>query len=152
MKNWVVMFAVCFALAGCGDSGLNPFGWLGGQSETEETLNDFEIVTIEDPRPLVPQVTSLRIDRTPGGAIIRASGLPQQQGWHSASLVVRDDGVATNGVLTYDFRAIPPTTATRGSTAQSREITVARTISNIALQNIRTIRVVGASNALTARR
>ncbi len=152
MKHWVGMIAAGLLLSGCGDSGINPFGWLGGQSEEPETLSDATIITIEDPRPLMPQITSLRIERTPGGAIIRATGLPPQQGWHSASLVARHAGEPVGGVITYEFRAIPPSDATRGSTVQSREIVVARTLSNIALQDVRSIRVVGANNALTARR
>jgi len=152
MTRWAVMVVASFVLSGCGDSGLNPFGWFGGQDENVETLAEVELVTIEDPRPLIPRVTSLRIDRTPGGAIIRATGLPDQQGWHHAALVIRDDGVPQNGILTFDFRAVPPPTTTRSSTVQSREVTVARTISSIALQNVRTIRVVSASNVMTARR
>ena len=152
MTKWAVLIALSFALSGCGDSGLNPFGWFGGQGERVETLEEVEIITVEDSRPLIPRVTSVRIDRTPGGAIVRATGLPDQQGWHNASLVVRDGSASQNGVLTLDFRAVPPPTPTRSSTVQSREVTAARTVSSIALQNIRTIRVVAASNVMTARR
>ena len=152
MKKTILVIVAGVALSGCGDSGLNPFGWIGGQGERVETLDDVEILTVEDPRPLVPQITSLRIDRTPGGAIIRATGLPAQQGWHNAALVARDEGVPSNGIITYDFRATPPVGTTRSSTVQSREINAARTISSIALQNIRVVRVVAAGNTMTARR
>ncbi|MEM9971767.1 MAG: hypothetical protein AAF762_11815 [Pseudomonadota bacterium] len=138
-------------LSGCGDSGLNPFGWFGGQQEEPtETVSDAQIVTIEDPRPLIASVTAVRVERTPGGAIVRATGLPPEQGWHSAGLVRR--GSVSNGVLTFDFRAIPPETPTRTSTVQSRELVVAFTLSNTTLQSVRQIRVVGATNALTTRR
>ena len=147
------MAAILMGVSACGDSGLNPFGWFGGQSEAGvETLSEAETVVRTDSRPLVPTVTSVRVERTPGGAIVRATGLPPVQGWHAAALVARNDGRPTDGVLTFDFRAAPPDAATRRSTVQSRELVVAFPLSNIALQNTRSIRVVGASNIVTTRR
>ena len=150
-RFWVVAVLSALALTGCGDSGLNPFGWFGGQSEEDgETLSDFTITEVRDPRPRIATVTALTIDRTPGGAIIRATGLSPEQGWHSADLVPVEDGAPA--VLTFDFRAVQPEGPTRVSTVQSREIVVGYPISDIALQDVRTIRVVAASNIVAVRR
>ena len=154
MKHLGAMILVAFGLSACGDSGLNPFGWFSGQSEPGvEMLNDVDIAAaVRETRPRVPTVTALRVDRTPGGAIVRATGLPQQQGWHSADLIARNDGIPTDGVLTFDFRARPPEAPTRASTTQSRELVVAVPLSNTRLQGVRSIRVVSANNILTTRR
>ena len=153
MKHWVGIALVTFGLSGCGGVSLNPFSWFGGQSEASvETLNDVTFVEFEDPRERITRVTSLRVNRTPGGAIVQATGLPPQQGWHSAALVPVNDGEPTDGVLTFDFRAFPPTAPTRASTVQSREIVVGYTLSNTQLLGVRTIRVVAATNIATTRR
>lgn len=141
-------------LAGCGirESRLNPFNWFGGGAEEAETLEPFQIVEVSDPRPLVPQITSLTIDRTPGGAIVRVTGLPPTQGWYDVSLVRETDGEPVEGVLSYSLRAFPPDTPTRVSTTQSRELTAARFISEITLAQVSVIQVTGSQNSRAARR
>lgn len=130
---------------------LNPLNWFRSDpaDETVETVN-FERPV--DRRPLVAEITALVIERMPGGAIVRATGLPPEQGWHTAELVRESDDQPADGVLTYAFRAVPPATRTRVSTQQSRELTVARFLSDFDLASIRQIRVVGARNARVARR
>ncbi|CAN0603427.1 unnamed protein product, partial [Ectocarpus sp. 12 AP-2014] len=74
-------------------------------------------------------------------------------GWHNADLVsANPDGQPFNGVLSYSLRAEPPQTQTRVSTRQSRELTVAVFISDIALSGVRVIQVTGAQNSRIARR
>lgn len=140
--------AAALALSGCGESRLNPFIWFRSSPQAE-ILAPLEIDRT-DPRPLVAEITGLAVERTPGGAIIRAAALPPQQGWHHAALVAEGD--AADGVLDYSFRAIPPDTPQRVSTVPSRELTAAVFVSEIDLAGIRTIRVLGATNARTARR
>ncbi|MGI9390383.1 MAG: hypothetical protein ACR2O1_10035 [Boseongicola sp.] len=98
------------------------------------------------------EITALVIERMPGGAIIRATGLPPEQGWHTAELVRETESEPVDGVLTYSLRAIPPATRNRVSTQQSRELTVARFLSDFELASVRQIRVVGARNSRVARR
>lgn len=139
-------------LAGCGrvrESRLNPFNWFG-RSE-EETGTVAPVQEVRDPRPLVDQITALTIEPTPTGAIVRATGLPPMQGWHSAALVAQSDG-PVGGEMVFHFRAIPPVGATRVSTAQSRELTVATRLTADELAVTRLVRVVGARNARVVRR
>lgn len=150
-RSLILALAVATGLAGCArvaDSRLNPFNWFGG-SETEEAAAPAEVDT--DPRPRVAQVTSLRIEPTPTGAIVRATGLPPTQGWYAAALVPETDG-PVNGEMVYIFRAVPPLERASVSTVQSRELTVARALTALELAETRVVRVVGANNALVARR
>lgn len=144
--------AAVLLLTGCGESRLNPFNWFGSDTQSE-TVDDVDIPVVTDDRPLVDQITALVIERTPGGAIIRVTALPPTQGWFDASLVsLTPEDAPADGVLVFDFRAYPPAAPTRVSTSQSRELTAAVFVSDIVLENVRQIRVNGASNARTARR
>ena len=150
-KNWIALALVLVLASGCGtvrDSRLNPFNWFGSD---EETLDPIEVEN--ERRPVVSQITSLVIERTPGGAIVRATALPPSQGWFAPELVpATSDGDPVEGVLSYAFRAVPPNAPTRQSTPQSRELSAAVFIPNIVLDRVRVIQVTGAQNSRIARR
>lgn len=151
MKRPVLtVLALALVLSGCAglrDSRLNPFNWFGGERESRVAAAAGEVV---DPRGLVDQIVSLRVDRMPGGAIVNAIGLPPTQGHWDGELVRRADVPA--GTLSYEFRLRPPPAPTRTSTQQSREVLVGTFVSDQALQGIRTIEVIGASNRRSVRR
>lgn len=138
-------------LGACGsmrESRLNPLNWFK-KSESVQTVG----LTSErpaDPRPLVQDVVSMSVEPYPGGAIIRATGLPPTQGWWDAELVARP--VDENGVLVYEFHVFPPLGATPANLPQSREITVATSLSTIRLGGVSEIVVQGAANARSSRR
>lgn len=102
-------------------------------------------------RPLVPRVTDMRLDVVPGGVILRAVGLPPLQGYWGAELVPANDGAVENGVLTYLFELLPPTTATRVSTERSREVLAGLFLSDQDLRGVREVRVAADQNALGRR-
>lgn len=148
--NTPLVAALCatMALGACStisNSRLNPFNWFGGSEETAVV----EVVKPADKRLLVSQVTTLKLEKMPGGVIIRAVGLPPTQGYWEAELVARP---VEDGVIIYDFRIFPPITAQISSTPQSREVTVGAYLSDVKLDAIRQITVQGANNALTSRR
>lgn len=138
------------ALPGCArlrDSRFNPLNWFGpGQEAAVADL----YVRPEDPRALVAQVTELRVEPYPGGAIVRATGVPPSQGYWQAELVAQE--VDENGRLVYEFRVFPPLEPAAPGTPYSRQITVAASISSVALQGVGTIVVQGAGNALSSGR
>lgn len=145
------------ALTGCSrisGSRLNPLNWFGASTEETRTTSQVRVETVErrDTRPLVNQITALRVDRVPSGAIVYATGLPPSQGFFAADLVQRNGGVAENGVLVLDFVAIPPRTQTAVGTQRSREITAALFMSEQSLQGVRSIVVRGLSNQRSVRR
>ena len=151
-RRHFLLGGVALLVTGCGfgESRLNPFNWFSSAPE-EETLEPFQVIEVEDDRPLVAQITALNIDRTPGGAIVRVTGLPPTQGWYDVALV-DESGGPIDGVQSYSLRASPPDEPQRVSTVQSREVTAARFISDIALAQVRVIQVTGAQNSRAARR
>lgn len=142
-------------LAGCGtirDSRVNPFNWFGGSQE-EVGLTPEDIVDRIDNRPLIDQVTSLRIERVQGGAIVHAVGLPPTQGAWEADLVAENRGLPDeNGALVLQFKAFPAPGRTRQSTPASREVVAGTFLSDQTLAAVRQITVRGARNARTTRR
>ena len=147
---------VCVApllVAGCGavnTSPLNPFNWFGGR-EDPQAVSPLEQPA--DPRPLIDQVTQVTIDSTPAGAIVRASGLAAAVGYWNAALVpVNRDGEAdASGVLTLEFRAVPPPEPTPGSPA-ARTVVTGYFVSRQRLQDVRVITVTAATNSASVRR
>lgn len=145
-----VVLGLGLAVAGCAgvrQSKLNPFNWFK-KSEPRETI----VLPQEgsDPRPLVETVLSMQVEPIPGGAVVRARGLPPTQGWWEAELVPQD--LDDKGVLVYEFRLLPPKGKAEVSTQVSREIDVAIYISDVKLENVQEIVVQGATNARSARR
>ena len=105
---------------------------------------------VSETRPLMPQIAALAVEPTPGGAILRATGLPPRQGYWDGALV--PVAQPDPSVLAFEFRALPPLTPTRVSTERSRYVDVAVFVDNNALAGIREIRVAAAENARAARR
>jgi hypothetical protein len=159
-------------LAGCGavrDSRVNPFNWFGN-SRSEP------VQTRESTNPLIPsvrrgifanqrardaiyrgqpfqQVTDLTVERVPGGAIIRATGLAERQGIYDVQLTpATDDETPIDGVLIYRLEGVTPANATRVGTAPTREVIAARKVTDQTLAGVSQIRVEGQLNAQVARR
>ncbi|WP_204114611.1 hypothetical protein [Shimia biformata] len=168
MRKTGLALLVVATLGGCGfsQSNWNPFNWFGSSEEVE--------VIDENTNPLVPQksntgmfakkppppypgvpvgqVKELRIERVKGGALIRVTGVSDYLGSHSVKLQPENDGVPIQGVLTYQLLAINPGTPAGGGSEIAREVTVAHSLTNQQLEGVRTIKVVGARNALQSRR
>ena len=99
------------------------------------------------------QVTDLRIERIPGGAIIRATGLAARQGIYEVRLTpATEDETPVDGVLTYRLEGMRPGYATPVGTKPTREVVAARKVTDQTLQGVRSIRVEGVSNAQVSRR
>ena len=145
----VLTLTLCAALAGCGSvssSNLNPFNWFGG-GETAIAVTPEGIPV--DPRPLVDQVTNVVAERVPGGVILRATGLPPTLGYWSAELVPADPDLRPdeNGILTLDFRALPPVTAQPVGSPAARQIVVGFFLSEQTLSGLRAVSVRAERNA-----
>lgn len=136
------------ACGGFSQSNWNPVNWFGGSEEvviTPTTENGRPV----DPRPLVDQVLSMSVEPYPGGAIIRATGLPPTVAYWGGQLVPEP---VKDGRLTFRFILLPPPEPARVSTQQSREVIVGTSLSNKELEGIREIVVQGATNARSSRR
>ena len=134
------------ACAGFGASKLNPLNWF--KRAAPEALEFVQ--RPEDSRALVAQVTELKVEPYPGGAIVRATGVPTSQGWWDAELVKVES--EEEGVILYEFRIFPPPVPRPAGTPYSRQVTVATSLSSIALAGVAKIVVQGSANALSSRR
>ncbi|MCO6382505.1 MAG: hypothetical protein JXQ91_00940 [Vannielia sp.] len=149
-KPLLAAMALVTVLSGCSrlaESRINPFNWFGGSRSEARTATAVETVAVRDSRQLVGQVTQLTAERTAGGAIITAVGLPPSQGYWNAELVpATPDGLPRNGVMVYDFRVERPLEFQREGSPYSRQITVALHLSNVELASISRIVVRGQVN------
>jgi hypothetical protein len=149
MTRSIAILACLLVLTACGQSRLNPLNWFKRSAPVETTL---VAATPEDARALVADVLTLDIDQLPGGAILRATGRTEVQGYWEAELVLREGPDADPAKPVYDFRAFPPVGARDVNTPQSREVTVAVYLSDIDLNGVQTITVQGAADARAVRR
>ncbi|WP_103334066.1 hypothetical protein [Pseudotabrizicola formosa] len=137
-------------LTSCGavrESRLNPFNWFG-RSERVETLASQQQAA--DPRLLVADVTELSVEPYTGGAIVRATGVMESQGWWEAELVEVKGEDPTHLML--EFRILPPVTQTPVGSQRTREVTAAMAISPRRLEDISRITVQGERSARTTGR
>lgn len=162
-------------LGGCAavrDSSVNPFNWFGGSRSEPVATAPVAAST----NPLIPSqraglfgrkraereiylgtpidtVSDLVIERVPGGAIIRASGVSQAQGLYEVRLTPEtEDDEAVDGVLSYRLEGRLPENARPGGSVATRTVTAAHAVTDQQLRGVSTIRVVGARNARTSRR
>ena len=167
-KKIGLLLVVTLTLSACGrvrDSAINPFNWFG-RAETVETTEAAEVNPLipqeresilrrpeaEYAGTLVAELTTLRIERVAGGAIIRVKGIASTQGAFDVRMEPEnEDQEPVKGVLTYTLLAVQPPGFRQGP-AQSREITAAVFRTDQELANVRTIRVVGANKTLQSRR
>ncbi len=141
-------------LASCGavrDSRLNPANWFG-RSKEEKTVQIATVIAPGDTKGMVDRIVSLKVDRVPGGAIVRAVGLPTTQGNWQAELRPLNDEKPDKGTLVYEFHLSAPTSQQATGTKQSREVLVGRFISTQTLIGVSRIEVRGQRNKHTVRR
>ncbi|MFN7225226.1 MAG: hypothetical protein ACK4MS_14520 [Paracoccaceae bacterium] len=149
-RSLIAASAAVLVLTSCGavrESRLNPFNWFG-RSERVETFAT--TAKKAETRLLVADVVSLSIEPYSGGAIVRATGVMDTQGWWNAELVETEGEDPSHLLL--DFRILPPVTRTDVNSVRSREVTVATTLTPRRLENISRITVQGARSARTTRR
>ena len=158
----VLPLLLCATLTATGcarlaESRINPLNWFGrseaaapvdAQGELRPLVPQSGVTTVIDARTLVGTVVSLSVDRSPDGAIVRATGSTTAPGQFNAQLVPTS---AENGVLTLAF-PIPTPPNTASSRVEPRQITAAYLLSNPELSAIRSVRVQGSQNALVSRR
>lgn len=140
--------------SGSGISSLNPFNWFGGGARRAEQRASLQpgggFANPADPRPLVDQVTRVTAERTTGGLIVTATGVPSTQGWYEAELVRVPTEDASEAV--FQFHAWPPLRATRVGPDRSREIVAGQFLTQGEAAGIRVIRIIGARNNATMQR
>ncbi|MCX7559617.1 hypothetical protein OS190_08545 [Sulfitobacter sp. F26204] len=170
-KTLPLLLSATLVLGACAsirESRVNPLNWFG-QSRSEP------VATVENTNPLIPtrsglfakrrsseevyegrpfeQVTNLTIERVPGGAIVRATGLAARQGIYAVQLTpANEEEKPVDGVLTYRLEGIRPKQQTPIGSKPTREVIAARPLTDQQLAGVRRIRVEGQLNAQVARR
>lgn len=142
------------ALAGCGgfsESRMNPRNWFG-ESRAEARPELGPTTLVNEGRPLVPQVTTMTIERTSSGAIVRAEAVMPSTGWWQPALVPENFGRPQGGVLTLRFVASPPVNPMPGPSAAVRTITAVYALTQAQLDTTAEVVVVGESNSRRVRR
>ena len=145
-----LLLLMLVAAAGC-STRANPVNWFGSSEDTTESLVP-EIIENLDDRPLIDQIASMNIERLPGGAIVRATGVTSMQGYWDASLVVENNGIPQDGVLILTFRVRPPVTRQPVGNTVTREVVSGVFLSDQTLAPVQTITVIGARNRRSVRR
>ncbi len=152
-----VLLIATLTTSGCArvaESRFNPLNWFGGaesSANVDSTANirplvpDNGLNIVVDDRVLVTSITSLRINRTPDGAVIQATGQTSGQGFYNAELVpVASD----SGTLTFAFRAAAPTSVRQGT----QTITAAYVLTNSEVAPVRRVQVQGQTNSMASSR
>ena len=169
------LLVATLTVTACGtirDSRINPFNWFG-RSQSEPIQRD----TRAETNPLIPvnergglfrsvrdqvnlyngspvdQVSGLVIERVPGGALVRATGVASYDGPFNVQLTpATEDAVPVDGVLTYRLEAERPRDAGRATSTTVRTVTAAVRLTDKELSEVRVIRVEGVRNAQTTSR
>ena len=168
-KSLALILAGTLVLAGCGgwrDSRVNPGNWFGKSQpapvavSTDANVNPlipdrktksiFARAEKEDLSVPVAQISALRVEPTPTGAIIHATAIAERQGAYKIDL--RRLPNAEAGTLEYSFMVLYPEADTATGTPHSRTVQAAVTVTDQDMQGIRVIRVSGAENARETRR
>ncbi|CUH83367.1 hypothetical protein [Thalassovita mediterranea] len=168
-KSLSVLLISSVVLAGCGQSRLNPLNWFGSATtveapdparpEVNPLIPERSRITARDTTYkglLVADIKSMKVERIPGGAVVRVTGVAAAQGSHDVRLEALNDGAPIDGVLVYELRAVTEEQRTRTpgkvGNERTRLITAASFVSDQALARVRSIEVRGQNNALASRR
>ncbi|EPX76101.1 lipoprotein [Salipiger mucosus] len=168
-RSLSVLLVAALVLGGCAtvrESRVNPFNWFGRGEPVANTSTEAGTAN-----PLIPkrrsvsffqsrdeasagrpvgQIAELLIERRPGGAVIRASGVADRLGPFDVRLV-KDEAQSTPDTLVYDMRALQQP-GPRNTNEWSRTVTAAVWLTDQELFGVQTIRVTGQRNALASRR
>lgn len=166
-----VLIVASIAVSGCAtvrESRVNPFNWFGGSSsvpvaqtggtgaanplipeKSESIFRRDEAEAVYAGWP-VGTIGELLIERRPGGAIIRVTGIADRAGPFDVR-IIEDKAQTSPSTLAYTLEALQ-SAGPRNTSVHARTVTAAIWLTDQELVGIREIRVTGANNALVTRR
>ncbi len=136
---------VAAVVTGCGGrnaDGEAPRRGLFSEPDTLEPEGGYARLAVIDTRPLVPQVSAVRVEPTPGGVIVRATGLAPTAGYWDAALVPQPAPEGSRE-MQLEFRVRPPRTVTGNAPTSAREIQAAHFLTNQDIDGVSRITVIG---------
>ncbi|NNU80608.1 hypothetical protein HMH01_09190 [Halovulum dunhuangense] len=162
MRAKAIAMLSLVALSACSGGSSNPFGSLGsigslnpfgGRDEAPARSSDGMPVAPADGSVLVERLETVRPEPALRGVIIRASGIASTQGYFGARLAPVNGGLPDEaGVVTYEFRVLPPETVEPTGTDTQRRLIVATFVPDADLAEVRGFRVVARTNSVDLRR
>lgn len=150
-RQFPCLAVLSLALAGCSGGLFNR-----SDPDTLEPEGGYAVLAPET-RPLVGTLTDLTLDRTPGGAIVTATGETGTQGFWDVGLVRESGEDVPTTARVYTLRARPPVTAEGAPTAapvgpaRARTVSAGVFIGNTALGRLDRITVRAARGSRTLR-
>ena len=100
------------------------------------------------PDPVLVPLRSAQVERALRGVILRVEGVAQTQGFYSAALVPAP-GPDAAGVLGFQLMALPPDVPEAVGPERTRLLTAAVFLPNLALEDLRGLRVAGRGTVRT---
>lgn len=140
MRNGILLLAGAALLAGCGGGGEVP-GFLGREGNASGFFNTRGE---EQPEPVSLPVEQAVAERALYGAIVRVSGAAPTGGYWGAELRPLSEGPDENGVLAFEFVAIPPADPEFVGAARTRTMTAAVFVPTITARKVKSVRIGGA--------
>ncbi|HET9069990.1 MAG TPA: hypothetical protein VFN28_15220 [Amaricoccus sp.] len=145
MRNGILLLAGAALLAGCGGGGgMEVPGFLGREGNAQGFYNTRGE---EIPDPVALPVGQVTAERALYGAIVRVSGVAPAQGYWGAELRPRGLGPDANGVLAFDFVAIPPAAPGQTGAPQTRTMTAAAFVPTITARKLKSVEIAGSGGA-----
>lgn len=150
-----IVLGLCLALAGCargsGSSFLPSLGSLNPFSSPEEDTPDVRRLAGTSVVPgsiLVPGEFTIEAQPALRGLILVVRTVAPTQGYHSAELAPERRGAPDeDGIVSLQFRIVPPFEEAPVGAARSRQITAAYFVGDDDLADIRGFEILGASSS-----
>lgn len=144
LGNGLFLLAATAVLAACS---MEIPSFMGREGDGQGVYN-IRGEPVADPVP-VP-LTEVVVERALYGVLLRVEGSAPTQGYYSAALVpLRAGEPDAAGVVTFEFMAVPPSTAQAVGPARTRRLTAATFVPNLALKDMRAFRVTAAGTVHT---
>ncbi|GGG75640.1 hypothetical protein GCM10011415_25270 [Salipiger pallidus] len=170
MKSLTMLVLAGSVVAGCAtvrESRVNPMNWFGRSAPVPASVEQGSAGPVNTLIPArrqsivwgreevyggqpIETIDELLIERRPGGAIIRATGIADRAGPFDVRLV-EDEAASTGGIKAYRMLALQ-SAGPRSTGPRARMVTVADWLTDQELFGVSQIRVSGRANALAASR
>lgn len=145
MQNGIFLLAGAALLAGCGGGGgggTEVPSFLGREGNAQGFFNT-RGEEIPDPVPL--PVAQSATARGLYGVIVHVSGPAPTQGYWGAALRPLSDGPDANGVLAFEFVAIPPADPANIGAPATRTMTAGAFVPTITARKVTRVQIRGSS-------
>lgn len=149
MRNGIFLLAGAAFLAGCGGGGgggMEVPGFLGREGNAQ---GFFSTRGKEVPDPVVLPIQQATSERALYGAIVRVSGPAPTQGYWGAALRPLSESPDANGVLRFEFVAVPPADPANSGSPETRTMTAGAFIPTITARKVTKVEIHGSGGAQT---